>query len=76
MADDYRPELADYFDSMEAKYGEGFSFDSLSNEELLTIERLGRHAIEVDDKVTKEEKRALAPLLDLVMSQRTKRGLS
>ncbi|MFP4560816.1 MAG: hypothetical protein ACLFRB_09305 [Thiohalorhabdus sp.] len=78
MADDYRPALADYFDQLEAKYADGngdFSFDALSDEELLEVERLGRHAIYEDPQVTAQEKINLKPLLLLVEKQREKRGL-
>jgi len=78
MSDDYRPPLADFWDQMEAKYGDSsgdFSFDSLSDDELLEMERLGRHAINEDPKVTGQEKINLQPLLMLVEKQRTKRGL-
>ncbi|SFD61375.1 hypothetical protein SAMN05660831_01988 [Thiohalospira halophila DSM 15071] len=78
MADDYRPALADYFDELEARYADAngdFSFDSLSDEELLKIEELARHAIYEDGQVTTQEKLNLQPLLDLVGKQRAKRGL-
>lgn len=71
----YRPELADYFDLLEQQHGEGFSFDVLSDEALLTLERLGRHAIGQDPRVTAQEKQALQPLLVLIGHQRTQRGL-
>jgi len=78
MSDDYRPPLADYWDQLEAKYADSsgdFSFDSLTDEELLELERLGRHAINEDPNVTGQEKINLQPLLMLVEKQRTKRGL-
>ncbi|MFA9460209.1 hypothetical protein [Thiohalorhabdus methylotrophus] len=78
MSDDYRPALADYFDALEAKYADAsgdFSFDALSDEELLEVERLGRHAIYEDAQVTAQEKINLQPLLLLVEKQREKRGL-
>jgi hypothetical protein len=78
MADDYRPPLADYFDELEARYADAdgdFSFDALSDEELLKIEELGRHAIHEDTGVTTQEKLNLQPLLDLIGKQRAKRGL-
>lgn len=73
MSDDYQPPLAEYFNRMEAKYGEGFSFDALSDDELSTLERLGRHAIEEDPRVSRQEKRNLAPLITLIGIQRSKR---
>ncbi len=75
MDENYRPELADYFDRLEARYGAQFSFDVISDEELLELERLGRHAIEQDNRVSAQEKQALAPLLVLIDKQRTRRGL-
>ncbi|MEF8794380.1 hypothetical protein [Thiohalorhabdus sp.] len=77
--EDYRPPLADHWDRMEAKYGDesgDFSFDQLTDEELLEMERLGIMAIYQDDWVTSQEKINLQPLLTLVEKQRTKRGLS
>jgi len=76
MNDAYRPAIADYFDQLEADYGEEFSFDRLSDEELLELERLGRHAIEQDEQVRADEKKALQPLLQLIDMQRRKRGLA
>jgi len=76
--EDYRPPLADYWDRMEAKYGDAsgdFTFDQLSDDELLEMERLGRQAIYEDPNVTSQEKINLQPLLMLVEKQRTKRGL-
>lgn len=75
MTDDYRPQLADYFEEMEAKYGADFPFDRLSDDELLTLEHLGRHAIDEDPQVTWQEKQNLAPLITLIELQRQKRGL-
>ena len=78
MAEEYRPPLADLFDQLEEKYGDAsgeFSFDSLSDEELLQVERLGRKAIYEDPNVTAQEKINLQPLLQLVDKQRAKRGL-
>ncbi len=76
MADNYRPAIADYFDELESRYGVQFAFDQLSDSELLEVERLGRHAIEEDARVTAEEKQALRPLLLLIGHQKEKRGLS
>jgi hypothetical protein len=76
--EDYRPPLADHWDRMEAKYGDAsgdFTFDKLSDEELLEMERLGRQAIYEDPNVTSQEKINLQPLLTLVEKQRDKRGL-
>ena len=76
MTDNYRPPLADYFDEIEAKYGEDFTFDKLTDDELQTLERLGRHAIDQDQRVTWQEKQNLAPLITLIEIQRRKRGLN
>lgn len=76
--EDYRPPLADYWDEMAAKYGDAsgdFSFDQLTDAELLELERLGRQAIHEDPRVTSQEKINLQPLLTLVEKQRAKRGL-
>lgn len=76
MPMEYRPPVADYFDALEARYGDQFSFDRLSDEELLELEKLGRHAIQQDSQVTAQEKHALQPLLLLIDKQRAKRGLT
>lgn len=75
MTETYRPKLADYFDEMEIKYGHDFSFDRLTDEELLTLEHLGRHAVDEDVQVTWQDKQNLAPLITLIELQRAKRGL-
>lgn len=75
MTDDYRPPLADYFDQIETKYGAEFTFDRLADDELQTLERLGRQAIDEDERVSWQEKKNLAPLITLIQMQRAKRGL-
>lgn len=75
MSDEYRPELADFFDKMEEKYGANFSFDLLTDDEILTMDKLATHAIQVDPKVHPEEKKAMEPLLQLMESQRSKRKI-
>ncbi|APZ43980.1 hypothetical protein [Acidihalobacter ferrooxydans] len=72
-AAEYRPPLADYFDELERRYGDQFSFDKLNDEELATVERLTREAIEHDPRVSAVEKKNLAPLLTLLDMQRGKR---
>ena len=75
---EYRPPLADFFDHLEAKYGDAsgeFMFDSLTDDELVEVERLGQQAIYDDPNVTSQEKINLQPLLQLVAKQRAKRGL-
>jgi hypothetical protein len=73
-AAEYRPPLADYFDDLEKRYGDQFNFDRLSLEELDTIERLARNAIDTDPRVSTVEKKNLTPLLTLVDMQKRKRG--
>lgn len=74
MTDDsYRPPLADYFDELEDRYGEAFSFDRLTDSELQEVERLGRDAIEQDPNVTEVEKVNLRPLLMVIEQQQAKR---
>ncbi|MEJ2059175.1 MAG: hypothetical protein P8079_11535 [Gammaproteobacteria bacterium] len=73
MTDDYRPPLADYFDELEQKHGGEVNFEKLSLEELDELERLARHAIEQDPKVSQVEKVNLKPLLTLLELQRNKR---
>jgi|GEM_PF-1165717 len=70
---DYRPPLADYFDSLESRHGEDFNFEKLSDEELTELERLGRDAVERDPKVSDVEKQNLGMLLKLVNIVRLKR---
>jgi hypothetical protein len=71
---EYRPPLADYFDDLERRYGDQFNFDRLSMEELETIERLARDAIDNDPRISAVEKKNLTPLLTLVDMQRRKRN--
>jgi len=71
---DYRPPLADYFDSLESRHGEDFSFEKLSDEELSELERLGRDAVERDPRVSAVEKQNLGMLLKLVNIVRQKRA--
>ncbi|MEJ2655123.1 MAG: hypothetical protein P8Z69_07460 [Acidihalobacter sp.] len=73
-AAEYRPPLADYFDDLEKRYGDQFNFDRLSLEELDTIERLARDAIDNDSRVSTVEKKNLTPLLTLVDMQKRKRS--
>ena len=62
-------------DGWRAVIAEDFTFDKLTDDELLTLERLGRHAIDEDTEVTWQEKQNLAPLITLIEIQRKKRGL-
>lgn len=66
MTDDYRPELADYFDSLEKKYGSDFSFEKITDDELEQLHKLANHAVNVDSKVTQVEKTNLKQLLTLI----------
>lgn len=75
MTEAYKPPVANYFETLEARYGDNFSFDRLSDSELLELERLGRQAIEIDPLVTSTEKQMLAPLLTLTAKQKQKRNL-
>ncbi|HSO99873.1 MAG TPA: hypothetical protein VLN90_00275 [Thioalkalivibrio sp.] len=70
---DYRPPLADYFDSLESRHGADFNFEKLSDEELTELEHLGRDAVERDPKVSAVEKQNLGMLLKLVNIVRQKR---
>lgn len=72
---EYQPPLASYFADLENRYGSQFNFDSLNDEELLTLEKLGREAIEHDQNITAVEKANLKPLLQLIDLQRRKRGI-
>ena len=73
---EYRPPLADYFEDLERRYGDQFSFDRLSMEELDTVERLARDAIDNDPRISAVEKKNLTPLLTLIDMQRRKRNAS
>ncbi len=70
---EYRPPLADYFDVLEQRHGDQFSFDNLSEEELASLARLARDAIENDPHVSTVEKKNLGPLLTLIDMQQQKR---
>lgn len=71
----YQPPLAIYFTDLENRYGSQFNFDCLNDEELLTLEKLGRDAIEHDQNITTVEKANLKPLLQLIELQKRKRGI-
>ena len=73
---EYRPPLADYFEDLERRYGDQFNFDRLNLEELDTIERLARDAIDNDPRISAVEKKNLTPLLTLIDMQRRKRNAS
>ena len=73
---EYRPPLADYFEDLERRYGDQFNFDRLSMEELDTVERLARDAIDNDPHISAVEKKNLTPLLTLIDMQRRKRNAS
>ena len=63
MHDDYRPPLADYWDSLESRYGSGFTLDAIPLEELRELERHLRAAVEQDPRVTPVEKTNLGMVL-------------
>ncbi|MCA1791037.1 MAG: hypothetical protein LC667_14630 [Thioalkalivibrio sp.] len=63
MHDDYRPPLADYWDSLETRYGVGFTLDAIQLEELQELERHLRAVVEQDPRVTQVEKANLGMVL-------------
>ncbi|MFN4262611.1 MAG: hypothetical protein ACK4IT_03055 [Thioalkalivibrionaceae bacterium] len=62
--DDYRPPLADYWDSLETIHGPGFRIESLTHEERATLIDHLRDAVERDRRVTRVEKTNLKIVLD------------
>ena len=69
MDEHYRPQILVFFDELETKYGEHFTFDSLKYTELQQLERLAHHAITVDKNVNETDKSNLRALLLLVRKQ-------
>jgi len=63
MQDDYRPPLADYWDALEARYGSGFSLDTITLDELRELRSHLRAAVEHDPLVTPVEKANLGVVL-------------
>ncbi len=69
MSHAYRPKILVYFDELEMKYGEHFTFDALKYTELQSLERFARHAIEADPDVEARDKDNLRALLTLIKKQ-------
>lgn len=63
MQEDYRPPLADYWDALEARYGNGFSMETISVDELRELRTHLRAAVEEDPLVTPAEKANLGMVL-------------
>lgn len=63
LDDDYRPPLADYWDSLEKRYGPGFRLEALSDAERATLIAHLRDAVERDPRVTPVEKANLKLVL-------------
>ncbi|MBS0001459.1 MAG: hypothetical protein KFF45_00075 [Thioalkalivibrio sp.] len=73
MQDDYRPPLADYWDALEARYGSGFSLETITLDELRQLQAHLREAVEQDPLVTQVEKTNLGMVLkhaDTVLRRR------
>jgi len=73
MQEDYRPPLADYWDALEARYGSGFSLDTITLDELRELRSQLRAAVEQDPLVTPVEKTNLGVVLkhaDAVLRRR------
>lgn len=64
-----RPQILVFFEELEAKYGEHFTFDALKTTELCRLERLANHAIEIDAGVSETDRQNLRALLALVKKQ-------
>ena len=64
-----------FFDQLESKYGERFTFEALTDTELLNMERLTHEALERDTRITEDDKKSLRPLLMLIEKQRRYRQL-
>lgn len=73
MNTDYRPQILIYFDELEARYGQDFTFDALKCAELQRLEKFTRHAIELDTHVADGDKQNLRALLTLIEKQITYR---
>lgn len=69
MSQAYRPKILAYFDELEMKYGEHFTFDALKYTELQSLERFAHHAIEADPDVEARDKDNLRALLNLIRKQ-------
>jgi len=74
MQEEYRPPLADYWDTLEARYGNGFSLDTISVEELRELLNHLRAAVEQDPLVTPVEKANLGMVLKHAEAVLRRRG--
>ena len=64
-----RPQILVYFEELEHRYGQHFTFDSLKTTELCRLERLANHAIELDNNVSETDRQNLRALLALIRKQ-------
>lgn len=64
-----RPQILVYFEELEQRYGQHFTFDALKTTELCRLERLANHAIEVDVSVSETDRQNLRALLALIRKQ-------
>lgn len=64
-----RPQILVYFEELEQRYGQHFTFDALKTTELCRLERLANHAIEVDMSVSETDRQNLRALLALIRKQ-------
>ncbi|MBD3619771.1 MAG: hypothetical protein HUJ28_09880 [Chromatiales bacterium] len=71
-----RPQILVYFEELEQRYGEHFTFDALRTTELCRLERLANHAIEADPAVSSTDRQNLRALLGLIRKQIEYRSLS
>ena len=65
----YHPKIVRYFDGLESKYGERFTFDILADSELLKMECLTREALQRDTRITEDDQNSARPLLMLIEKQ-------
>jgi hypothetical protein len=75
MTEAPEPPLEAYVRELEARYGQAFSLERISDEELITLEHLSRGALESEQGIDDAGRRDLAPLAALIELQRSLRGL-
>ena len=69
MTMETRPHILVYFEELEQRYGEHFTFDALKTTELCRLERLANHAVEIDPHVCETDRQNLRALLALIRKQ-------
>lgn len=70
---EHAQEIVSYFDYLETKYNEQFNIDTLTDTELVTMERLARDALEEHSPLSANDKSSIVPLLSLLEQHRRRR---